>query len=182
MIRPAVPDDVPGIAAIWNPIIRDTVATFWPSERSGAEIAALIRDRQSAGHPFVVACDGDRVLGFATYGQFRAGGGYARSMEHTIHLAPQAQGAGTGRLLLTTLEDHARACGHRLLIGGITASNTGSLRFHARAGYAEWGRIPCAGWKFGTFHDLVLMGKDLNPQKGGTRHPDTTLGGRKGIT
>ena len=26
---------------------------------------------------------------------------------------------------------------------------------------AEWGRIPCAGWKFGVFHDLVLMGKDL---------------------
>ncbi|WP_295049395.1 GNAT family N-acetyltransferase [uncultured Paracoccus sp.] len=161
MIRDARPGDVPAIAAIWNPIVRDTTITFWPTERSDHEIAALIRDRQAGGHPFLVAQDARGVLGFATYSQFRHGGGYARSMEHTIYLAPDARGAGTGGLLLAGLEDHARAAGHRLLIGGITASNDGSLRFHRRAGYAEWGRIPCAGWKFGSFHDLVLMGKDL---------------------
>lgn len=161
MIRPARPGDVPAIAAIWNPIVRDTAITFWPTERSESEIAALIRDRQAAGHPFIVVENAAGVRGFATYGQFRHGGGYAHSMEHTIYLAPEARGGGIGGLLLAALEEHARAAGHRLLIGGITASNEGSLRFHARAGYAEWGRIPCAGWKFGTFHDLVLMGKDL---------------------
>ncbi|MTD98762.1 GNAT family N-acetyltransferase [Paracoccus sp. YIM 132242] len=161
MLREATPEDVPAIASIWNPIVRDMVITFWPTERSDAEIATLIRDRQAMGHPFLVAQDEGRILGFATYAQFRHGGGYARSMEHTIYLAPDARGSGTGHLLLAALEDHARTKGHRLLIGGITASNEGSLRFHARAGYAEWGRIPCAGWKFGSFHDLVLMGKDL---------------------
>lgn len=161
LLRGARQEDVPAIAAIWNPIIRDTVITFWPTERSVAEIAALVRDRQSDGRPFMVAEAGGDILGFATYSQFRNGGGYARSMEHTIYLAPQARNSGTGRLLLTALEDHARTCGHRLMIGGITASNEGSLRFHARAGYQEWGRIPCAGWKFGAFHDLILMGKDL---------------------
>lgn len=160
-LRDAVPDDVPAIAAIWNPIVRDTAITFWPTERSDAEIATLIRDRQAMGHPFLAAHEAGRILGFATYSQFRTGGGYARSMEHTIYLAPDARGSGTGRLLLAGLEDRARAAGHRLLIGGITASNEGSLRFHVRAGFAEWGRIPCAGWKFGRFHDLVLMGKDL---------------------
>ena len=161
-IRDAAPDDVPAIAAIWNPLIRDTVVTFWPTERTEAEITALIRDRQAEDRPFVVAVAVGTVLGFATYSQFRNGAGYARSMEHTIYLAPEARNSGTGRLLLATVEDHARAREHRLLIGGITASNEGSLRFHVRAGYAEWGRIPCAGWKFGRFHDLVLMGKDLS--------------------
>lgn len=161
-IRDALQDDVPAVAAIWNPIVRDTVISFWPSERTEAEIATLIRDRQAAGHPFLVADDAGKVLGFATYTQFRNGGGYARSMEHTIYLAPDARGHGTGRLLLAGLEDHARLAGHRLLIGGITASNEASLRFHESAGYAEWGRIPCAGWKFGSFHHLVLMGKDLS--------------------
>lgn len=166
LLRDARPDDVPAIAAIWNPIIRDTVVTFWPTERSETEIAALIRDRQADGRPFMVAEVGAGIMGFATYGQFRNGGGYARSMEHTIYLAPEARNSGTGRLLLDALEDHARACGHRLMIGGITASNEGSLRFHARQGYAEWGRIPGAGWKFGQFHDLVLMGKDLGSDLG----------------
>ena len=160
-LRDAGPGDVPAIAAIWNPIVRDTTITFWPTERSDDEIATLIRDRQAGGHPFIVAEDAGSVRGFATYAQFRHGGGYGRSMEHTLYLAPDARGSGTGGLLLGALEDHARAAGHRLLIGGVTASNEDSLRFHARSGYAEWGRILCADWKFGKFHDLVLMGKDL---------------------
>lgn len=161
ILRDARVADVSRIAAIWNPIVRDTDITFWPAERSDDDIAGMIRDRQDAGHAFVVAADGDRILGFATYGQFRNGAGYARSMEHTIHVAGDSRSHGIGRLLLTGIEDHARRAGHRLLIGGITATNKGSLRFHARMGYGEWGRIPHAGWKFGRFHDLVLMGKDL---------------------
>ena len=33
-IRDACAGDAAGIAAIWNPIIRDTAITFWPTERS----------------------------------------------------------------------------------------------------------------------------------------------------
>lgn len=163
MIRDATRADAPAIAAIWNPIIRDTAITFWPTERGPDEIAGMMAARQADGHAFLVAEDDatGTVTGFASYGQFRTGGGYARSLEHTINLAPNARGTGLGAALLSAIEDHARARGGRLMIGAITASNDASLRFHARQGYAEWGRIPAAGWKFGRFHDLVLMGKDL---------------------
>ena len=56
---------------------------------------------------------------------------------------------------------HAAGAGARVLIGGITASNHPSITFHERIGFAEWGRIPEAGWKFGRYHDLVLMGRLL---------------------
>ena len=69
--------------------------------------------------------------------------------------------AAAAAALLAAVEDHARARGGRLMIGGITGSNEGSLRFHERHGYARWGFIPSAGWKFGQFHDLVLMGRVL---------------------
>lgn len=162
ILRDATADDVAQIAAIWNPIIRDTVVTFWPTERSEPEIAAFIADRQAAGHAFVVAQDHDGVAGFATYTQFRGGPGYAHSMEHSVHAHPDRRGQGLGRLLVRAAEDHARIRGHRLMIGGITGSNAASIAFHAALGYAEWGRIPAAGWKFGQFHDLVLMGRDLS--------------------
>lgn len=162
ILRDATAADVPAIAAIWNPIVRDTAITFWPDERSHDQIAALIAERQAVGQAFIVAADGDRLLGFSTYSQFRGGVGYARSMEHTIHAAPDARGRGVGRAMLTAVQDHARQRGHRILIGGITGSNEGSIAFHRAMGYAEWGRIPAAGWKFGQFHDLVLMGRDLS--------------------
>lgn len=162
-IRDAQPEDAPAVAAIWNPILRDTAISFWPRERSEDEIAAIIRDRLAAGHAFLLSqSDDGEVTGFASYSRFRPGGGYAKSMEHTINLAPKARGTGAAPLLLTAIENHATDAGHRLMIGGITGSNEVSIRFHRRMGYSEWGRIPAAGWKFGRFHDLVLMGKDLN--------------------
>ena len=160
-LRPATPADAPAIAAIWNPIIRDSAITFWPTPRSDADIAGLIADRQGAGQAFMVACGANRVLGFASYAQFRAGAGYARAMEHTIHVAPDQRGSGVGRALMRAIEDHATAAGAHVMIGAITGDNLSSREFHRRIGYAEWGLIPQVGWKFERFHDLVLMGKLL---------------------
>ncbi|MDO5613417.1 MAG: hypothetical protein Q4G14_09280 [Paracoccus sp. (in: a-proteobacteria)] len=64
--------------------------------------------------------------------------------------------------MMVTLLDHARADGGRVMIAAITGSNATSVAFHARIGFAEWGRIPAAGWKFGEYHDLILMGLDLD--------------------
>lgn len=160
-IRDARAADAAGIAAIWNPIIRDTAITFWPHERSPDEIARIIAERQAAGWAFLVA-ETPALLGFASFFQFRGGPGYVRCMELTIYLAPEARGRGLGATLLTALEDRARAFGASVLLGGVTGSNAGSLAFHRRMGYAEMGRIPDAGWKFGQAHDLVLMGKRLD--------------------
>ncbi|MFN4102690.1 MAG: GNAT family N-acetyltransferase, partial [Pararhodobacter sp.] len=55
ILRDATSADAPAIGAIWNAIIRDTAITFWPTERSDAEIAAIIRERQAAGLAFLVA-------------------------------------------------------------------------------------------------------------------------------
>ena len=161
ILRDATPDDAPGIAAIWNPIIRDTVITFWPTERSLPEIGQMIRDRQAAGHAFLVADDGRRIAGFATYTQFRGGAGYTRSMEHSVSIAADMHGSGLGRRMMAAVHDHARARGHRIMVAGITGSNQGSIEFHRRLGYVENGRIPNAGSKFDQFHDLVLMSFDL---------------------
>lgn len=161
-LRAATPTDAPAIAAIWNPIIRDTVITFNPVERAPAEIASLIETRHAEGRAFLVAADSTTLLGFATYDQFRPGPGNARSMEHTINLAPVARGKGAGRALLAALEDHAAQAGHHLMVAAITGSNTGSIAFHAALGYQHVGLMPHIGWKFGSYHDLVLMQKFLS--------------------
>lgn len=161
MIRPATAADAPALAALWNPVIRDTAVTFNAQEKTPQDIATMIAQRHADGHAFLVATKGN-LMGFATYSQFRGGIGYARSMEHTILLAPEAQGRGIGRALMSALESHARSAGAHCLFAGVSAENPAGRAFHARIGFAEVAILQQAGYKFGRYMDLVLMQKFLS--------------------
>ena len=84
------------MAAIWNPLIRETTVIFHSTERDEAAVAAYVATRRAAGREVWVAEAEGRVAGLASYDQFRAGNGYAHAMEHTVLLAPGAQGRGVG--------------------------------------------------------------------------------------
>ena len=157
MIRPARPGDAPALHAIWTPVIRGTTSIFHTTERSPEEIAALT----TGPDPFLVWDDTDSVQGFARCFTFRAGNGYTRTVEHTILLAPEAQGRGIGRQLIDALALAAAAQGKHSMIGAISAENTAGLAFHAACGFREHGRLPEVGYKFGRWLDLVLMGRRL---------------------
>ena len=106
---------------------------------------AALATQITAGTPWWVACVNGTVQGHATYGQFRGGPGYARSMEHSIHLTPAAQGQGLGRALMQTLETHARAHGVHVMVAGVSSDNPAGQAFHARMGYAPCGLVMQAG-------------------------------------
>jgi L-amino acid N-acyltransferase YncA len=156
-IRHARAEDAGAIAAIWNPLIRDTAITFNSVERTAGDVAAMLSARAADGRPWLVAEADGAVLGFAGLTQFRAGVGYAHTMEHTIILAPGATGRGLGGRMMAAIATEARAAGVRSLIGAISAENAPAIAFHARCGFAEVGRIPDAGRKFDRWLDLVLM-------------------------
>jgi L-amino acid N-acyltransferase len=160
MIRRATAEDAAGIAALWNPWIRDTIITFNLVEKSPDDVAAMIADRDRLGHATFVAL-GPGLLGFASYAQFRGGVGYATCMEHTIVLAAEARGRGTGRALLQAVETHARAAGAHQMIAGVSGEHVGGVGFHRAIGYAQIATVPQAGAMFGRFIDLVLLQKFL---------------------
>ena len=156
MIRPATPADAAAIAAIWNHVIRDTTQTFTTTTKDPGALAVQIVDQ-----PCFVADVAGGVAGFVIYGQFRNGPGYAHTMEHSIHVAQDARGAGLGRALMAAAEDHARGKGIHSMIAGVAGENTGGAAFHAALGYRDIARLPQVGWKFGRWHDLLLMQKML---------------------
>lgn len=158
-IRHAGAGDASAIAALWNQVIRDTVITFDPTEKSEAEVAEAIATRPA----FLLAEEAGRFAGFATFAQFRRGLGYARTMEHTILLAPHARGRGVGRALMAALCAAARASGAHVLVAGVSGENRGAVAFHLARGFAITGRLPEVGWKHGRWHELVLMQKTLAP-------------------
>ena len=48
------------------------------------------------------------------------------------------------------------------MLGGVDATNEGSIRLHQSLGFVETGRLPQVGWKFDRYLDLVFMQKLLD--------------------
>lgn len=162
MIRPARAEDAAAIAALWNAMIRDTLATFTTVEKTPDDITALIAAR---GGAFWIADQGAGLAGFMTFGPFRAGPGYARTVEHSIIVAPASLGRGLAARLMQAGEDGARTLGHHIMIAAISSENPRALRFHEKLGYRQVGHLAEAGHKAGRWLDLILMQKNL--AKGG---------------
>ena len=158
IVRSANCKDAEAIAALVNPIIRDTAITFTTAEKDVDALREAISAADGAYH--VAELDGD-VVGYATYFQFRGGPGYAHTMEHSIALKPEARGSGAGRALMSAIEAHAKARGTHSLIAGVSAENPAGVAFHAAVGFREIAVLPQVGRKFGRWMDLVLMQKLL---------------------
>lgn len=158
ILRQAEPRDILPILAFWNPLIRETSVTFTVVEKTPEALAA---DMAARGAAFQVAKSAGAVLGFASYGAFRSGPGYAHTAEHTVILAPEARGRGVGRALMARLEGVARGAGLHVLVAGVSGENEGAIAFHRAVGYVEVARLPEVGRKFGRWMDLVLLQKTL---------------------
>ncbi|MDF1669833.1 MAG: GNAT family N-acetyltransferase [Roseovarius sp.] len=161
IVRAVATADIPAIADIWNHNIRHTVNTFTTAEKTPDGLARDIETRTAEGKGFWVAEDAGRILGFATYFQFRGGPGYAHTAEHSVMLAEAAMGRGVGRTLMAALEGHARGAGMRSLIAGVAGENTAGVAFHTAIGYKTIAVLPEVGRKFERWMDLILMQKLL---------------------
>ena len=157
-IRVAKLWDAEALAGVWNQIIMRTDKTFNSIEVKPSDITAMIAEKGREGHPLIVA-ERNGILGFATYGQFRSSVGYARTMEHTIIVRDGAQRSGVGRMLMERIEEIAKTNNVHSLVAGISGTNNAAILFHRAQGFVQVGRMPEVGYKFGRWHDLVLMQK-----------------------
>lgn len=160
-IRDAARPDLPAITQLLNLSIRDTTASWALTPKSLPEMEAWLEARSRDGYHALVAEQGGRFVGHGAYGPFRPTEGYRPTVEHSVYVRPEAQGAGVGSALIAALVARAKAEGFHAMIGAIGSENLGSLRLHARLGFTEVGRLPDIGSKFGRRLTLVLMLRHL---------------------
>ncbi|MCA6124822.1 N-acetyltransferase [Bradyrhizobium sp. WSM 1704] len=162
IIRPATEQDIPAITAIFNEAVVNSNAIWTEKQDSEAERLAWMKARQALGYPVLIAAEGPAVLGYGTFGDFRAFPGYRYSVEHSVYIHADHRGRGLGRTIVDELMTAARALGKHVMIAGIDGGNPASLRLHAQAGFVEVARMPEVGRKFGRWLDLVFMQRVLD--------------------
>lgn len=161
MLREAREEDLPGILAIYNDAVEHSTAIWNDTLVDLGNRRAWLADRRKKRYPIMVAVEGDEVLGYASFGDFRPFDGYRLSVEHSVYVSEAARGRGIGKLLVEALFEPARALNKKVMIGAITGGNAASIALHEKLGFVQTGLMPGIGIKFGQRLDLVLLQKEL---------------------
>ena len=151
-------DHLAAIADIYNDAVLHTTAIWNDAQVDVDNRRAWLAQRRTAGYPVLVALDeAQRVLGYASFGDFRAFDGYRFSVENSVYVQRDARGRGVGHALMARLIDEARRVRKHLMIAAIESGNQASIRLHAQFGFVECGRMDQVGTKFGRWLDLTWM-------------------------
>lgn len=161
MIRPAKTEDAEGILAILNPIIESTTITFTTEFATVENVVDGLAAHAARGDPYLVAELDASIAGFAKYGPFRSGPGYAGAVELTVHLAPKARGKNIGRKLMAALMSHAKTAGKNVMIAGVSGENAQAVGFFTHMGFEKVAQLPGVGEKFGRRLDLIFLQKNV---------------------
>ncbi len=159
-VRPATRADVPDILDIYNEAVLNTTASYDLEPVSLESRLEWFAEKQGSGHPVFVAEEGEGgagLLGWSTYGAFRAKPGYGYTAEHSVYVAAGARGRGVGRSLMLPVIEHARAAGLHVLVGGVDASNAASIGLHLSLGFVQVAHFRQVGRKFGRWLDLAFL-------------------------
>lgn len=157
-IRDARDDDADGIAAIYNDAVLHTTAIWNDSVVDADNRRKWIAARRAVRYPVLVAVDDDdAAIGYASFGDWRAFDGYRHTVEHSVYVRGDQRGGGIGSALLAELIGRARDLGKHVMVAGIDAGNTGSIRLHERLGFEQVGFLPAVGAKFGRWLDLAFL-------------------------
>jgi L-amino acid N-acyltransferase YncA len=149
--------DLGEVLAIYNEVIRNSTAVFSDIEFSAERGADWFSAKRGSGFPFIVARDASGIVGFGSFGEFRAWPCYRHSVEHSIHVRSDRRGQGIGRALLVELKARAAAMDKHVMIAGIDADNRASIHLHESLGFSAVGRFREVGFKFGRWLDLVFL-------------------------
>jgi phosphinothricin acetyltransferase len=159
------------ILAIFNDAILNSTALYDYKPRTRDSMTVWFENKQKGNFPVIGAVnETGQLLGFGSYGTFRAWPAYKYSVEHSVYVAAAHRGKGLGKMLLQQLIDSAREQNYHVLIGGIDSSNAVSIQLHKRLGFQHAGTIRQVGYKFGRWLDLdfyqLLLDTPSQPSDG----------------
>lgn len=169
-IRLATEQDVPRILEIYRPYVENTACSFEYTVPTLAEFTKRFLGI-TAQFPWLVWEEKGTVLGYAYGSRPFERAAYQWCAEASVYLCSEACRKGIGKQLYAALEQLLQRQGYRKLYAIITEDNEASVAFHRAAGYRHTATMPNCGYKFGKWHGIVWMEKDLNTWDAPPREP-----------
>lgn len=156
-IRSAIENDLSQLLDIYNDIILHTTAVYDYEPHTLEMRMQWFATKQAQGFPVFVAEENGAILGFSSFGSFRAWTAYKYSVENSVYVSATQRGKGIGKLLMPPLINAARKLEMHTMIASIDATNTSSLKLHQHFGFEEVAHFKEVGWKFDRWRDLKFL-------------------------
>src|SRR5258708_19703965 len=173
-IRSARENDLPGLLEIYNEIILNTTAVYQYVPQTLDMRKAWYDTKRKEGHPVCVAESGGRVVGFSSYGPFRAWAAYKYTVENSVYVADDQRGKGIGNLLIPPLIQAAKENDLHPIIATIDASNAASIKLHQSFEFEDLTHFRHSGYKFPHSLNLnstkLLLNTPPHPQQAYSPH------------
>lgn len=151
------------ILDIFNDAILNSTALYDYKPRPPESMVTWFDAKRAGGFPVIGIEDEDgTLLGFGSYGTFRGWPAYKYTVEHSVYVHKGHRGRGLGRVIMQALIAAARQNGVHAMMGGIDATNAGSIALHGQLGFRHVGTLPEVGFKFGRWLDLVFLQRRLD--------------------
>lgn len=146
------------ILAIFNDAIVNSTALYDYKPRTREVMSAWFETKRKGRFPVIgVESDSGELMGFGSYGTFRAFPAYQYTVEHSVYVDARFRGQGIGKRLLSEVIAAAQSQNYHVLVGVIDAANSVSIRLHESLGFQKSGTINQAGFKFGRWLDIVFF-------------------------
>jgi phosphinothricin acetyltransferase len=144
------------ILEILNDAIVHSTALYDYQPRPAEAMVGWFKAKDAGRYPVIGAVAAEQLVGFASYGSFRAWPAYKYTVEHSVYVHRDHRGKGVGLALMRKLIEAARDQEYHVMVGGIDATNEASVRLHQKLGFVHAGTVQHAGYKFGRWLDLAF--------------------------
>jgi phosphinothricin acetyltransferase len=154
VIRPAVPEDLARIAAIYGHYVEQTYATFETDPLTPEQWSLKWETARERNHPWFVSEQSGEVHGYAAAATFNPRPAYRFTVETSVYLQHERVGQGLGRALYEDLLAEAERRDFHLAVAGIALPNERSVALHESLDFQLVGVFREVGYKLGDWRDV----------------------------
>ncbi len=154
------PGDRKAVIDIFNFYIENSFAAY-PEKPVPYEFYNTFLDMCQGFPNGTIRNESGEVLGFGMLRPYSPIPTFSITAEATYFVRQGHTGQGLGTILLEYLIDGGRKMGINSILASVSSLNDGSMRFHARHGFVECGKLRNVGRKQGQVFDVLYYQRVL---------------------